>query len=169
MKKIWQILFLFTWLVVIALLVWLAIALVNKGDVIQQQVINQYTTKGNGFSAYDIAKKNGFVGNEPEWIASLQGKDSVSNNTIIQKEVTVVEQVPIKGDNGQGAYALWLKLGNKGTENDFLLSLKGKDAKPVVQQIRFNADLNLFQTKLPSDTVWGIIPICGAMSGKVCN
>lgn len=31
----------------------------------------------NGKSAYEIAKENGFVGTEQEWLASLKGKDGV--------------------------------------------------------------------------------------------
>lgn len=54
------------------------------------------------------------------------GVDSVSHNTLIEKQT--IEQVPIKGDS---AYQSWLALGNVGTEQEFLNSLKGTDARQI--------------------------------------
>lgn len=52
------------------------------------------------------------------------GKDSVS--TVIENHT--IEQVPVKGDS---AYQTWLNLGNSGTEQDFIDSLKGLDARQI--------------------------------------
>lgn len=47
----------------------------EKGDQGEQGV--QGPSGSNGASAYDIAVKNGFVGTEKEWLASLQGRSIV--------------------------------------------------------------------------------------------
>lgn len=57
-----------------------------------------------GLSAYDIAVKNGFVGSESEWLASLQGSDT-----------------------GKSAYEIAIEKGYDGSEDEWLASLKGKD------------------------------------------
>lgn len=57
-----------------------------------------------GLSAYDIAVKNGFVGSESEWLASLQGSDT-----------------------GKSAYEIAVENGYDGSESEWLDSLKGKD------------------------------------------
>lgn len=176
MNKLWRLAFIFTWIVVILVMIFLAIRLAEAESINQNQVINQYMTKGNGFSAYDIAVKNGFKGNEVQWLASLNGRNSTSTNTVVEKEVEVqtqttkevhtVEQVPLKGES---SYDLWLRLGNFGTEEDYLSSLKGKDGGILDLNLRFNNDLGLFQTKKSNDTFWKTVPTCGGTSGKVCN
>lgn len=57
-----------------------------------------------GLSAYDIAVKNGFVGSESEWLASLQGSDT-----------------------GKSAYEIAVENGYDGSETEWLESLKGRD------------------------------------------
>jgi len=88
-----------------------------------------------GLSAYEVWKAQGNEGTEKQFIASLKGqpgKDGVT--TTIIKEVKVK---PLKGDKGdkgdtgQSAYELWLE-NNEGTEEDFLKSLKGKDASTPI-------------------------------------
>ena len=71
----------------------------------------------NGLSAYELAAKNGFTGNESAWLASLKGDKG--------------DQGP-KGDNGQNgvngadgkdglsAYAIAVKNGYTGTEADWV-------------------------------------------------
>ncbi len=41
-----------------------------------------------------------------------------------------------KGDSGESAYEIWLNLGNTGTEQDFLDSLKGDKGAPGIQGIQ---------------------------------
>jgi len=171
MSKLWKFLFIFTWLVIIVVLVFMAIMMSDRNIFNQnQQVINQYAVKGNGLSAYDVALKQGFVGSEREWIESLKGKDSKSTTTVVQKETetthTVVEQVPVQG---KSSYEIWLTLGNKGTENDYLLSLKGEPGQSAEVSLRFNEDLGLFQSKKATDKFWKSIPTCGGLTGRVCN
>jgi hypothetical protein len=58
----------------------------------------------DGKSAYDIAKENGFIGTESEWIESLIGED---------------------GESGISAYQVALNNGFTGTESEWLESLNG--------------------------------------------
>ncbi len=62
----------------------------------------------NGLSAYDIAVKNGFVGSEVEWLASLKGADGK-------------DYVP--GEEFASAYDIAVKNGFVGTEAEWLASL----------------------------------------------
>jgi hypothetical protein len=64
-----------------------------------------------GKSAYQVAKDNGFVGTEAEWLASLEGPEGP------------VSTVP--GPPGPGAFDVWLESHPGGTEEEFLASLQG--------------------------------------------
>jgi hypothetical protein len=175
MTKLWKFLFLMTWVVILAIIIFLAVALASAQNQTQQQVINQYLTKGSGLSAYEVAVKNGFKGTESQWITSLNGeagKDSVSKETTVHTESTVIKQVPVNGEDGadgQSSYSLWLSLGNTGTEQDYLDSLKGEPGQTSDYIFRFNADLGLFQSKKTNDTFWKTVATCGGTTGKVCN
>ena len=81
-------------IVVIALVAVMALALVGCGDTLVAQ---------NGLSAYELAVKNGFVGTEAEWLASLS--------------------------QGQSAYDVAVKNGFVGTEAEWLESLKGLNGR----------------------------------------
>lgn len=98
-----------------------------------------------GASAYDIAVKNGFIGSEKEWLASLKGDkgdpgenaDPVTAPTIeiidgywyINGDETGVKAEGVDGEYaGQGlsAYQIALINGFEGTEEEWLASLKGE-------------------------------------------
>ena len=168
MTKLWKFLFFATWIVIIGIVVFLAFSLAASNQ-IQQQTINQYISKGSGLSAYEVAVKNGFVGTESDWLISLNGKDSVSKETTVHTETQVIEQVPINGKDGQSSYDLWLALGNTGSPQDYLSTLKGSDGKTVTTLLRFNETTGKFETKLSTDTFWKVVPVCGGLTGKVCN
>lgn len=91
-----------------------------------------------GDSAYDIAVKNGFKGSEEEWLESLQGDDGENLNIQdIYKEVKKDKGEDYTFDDflkeyfkdvniyGKSAYELALENGYKGTEEEWLSSLKG--------------------------------------------
>lgn len=65
-------------------------------------------------TAYDIAVKNGFSGTEKEWVESIKGEPGVPG---------------VDATEGGSAYDYWLAQGNKGSKEDFLFSLKGKDGR----------------------------------------
>lgn len=69
----------------------------------------------DGDSAYKLALKHGFDGNEEEWLASLVGAD---------------------GKDGKSAYECAVKLGFEGTEEEWLSSLKGADGKSTYDLVK---------------------------------
>ena len=73
----------------------------------------------DGKSAYDIAKENGFEGNEQEWLLSLKGDQGIQGPVGPQGE---------KGEAGPSAYAAWrtIKGNENGTVEDFIEYLKGE-------------------------------------------
>lgn len=180
MNRLARFLFVFTWIVLILVIVFLAIV---AGQPKQQQSVVNYIVKtdptqgAEGLSAYQVALRQGFVGTESEWIDSLQvndgrdGKDGVnaiSTNTVTNtvKEIHTVEQVPLLGES---AYDIWVKQGNIGSEADFLLSLKGQDGATPTVSIRLNKDSGNLEVKTGLETVWKVIPSCGGNSGKACK
>lgn len=45
-----------------------------------------------GYSAYEIAVKNGYIGTEKEWLASLKGEpDPTYDDTVLSNRVTTLE------------------------------------------------------------------------------
>ena len=156
-------------------MVFLAMMLANdtKQQIENKNIINQYMTQNKAApSNYELALKHGFVGSEDEYLLSLKGKDSFSTSTVTEvqtvKEVTTIEQVPVDGKDAKNNYELWLSLGNKGTLEDYFLTLKGKDGLPLSLDIRLNGDTGKLQTKLPTDTFWKNIQTCGGSTGKAC-
>lgn len=72
----------------------------------------------DGFSAYEIAKNNGFVGTESDWLQSLNGRDGVDG---------------ADGADGLSAYQIAVNAGFVGTEQQWLDSLSGGALAGVVQ------------------------------------
>lgn len=77
------------------------------------QTIGSGGTGKDGLSAYEIAVKNGFVGSEKEWLASLEGEPGRDGS----------DGEPGKdgtpGENGKSAYQYAQEGGYTGTEADF--------------------------------------------------
>lgn len=91
----------------------------------------------NGLSAYEIAVNNGFIGSEAEWLASLKGEKgepgdaSISSGGITKSEVsTMIDEALndaiLNGVPGKSAYEVAVSNGFKGTETEWLASLKGE-------------------------------------------
>ena len=78
-----------------------------------------------GHSAYEVAVDNGFKGTEPQWLASLKGKDGVKGDKGDPGPAGPQGIQGLPGKDGQSAYQLWLSQGNSGSAIDFLNSLKG--------------------------------------------
>lgn len=96
----------------------------------------------NGQSAYQLAVASGFSGTETEWLASLKGDAGVAGPQGLQGEKgdTGLQGVTGKdglagaqgpagkdGVDGKSAYDLAVDNGFTGTEEEWLVSLKGKD------------------------------------------
>ena len=72
----------------------------------------------NGLSAYELAKINGYIGTEEEWIISLKGQNGADGQN---------GQNGLDGTDGLSAYEVATKNGFIGTEQEWIVSLKGKD------------------------------------------
>lgn len=89
-----------------------------------------------GLSAYEIAIENGFEGTEEEWLQSLKGQDG--NNGIDGKDGTDGKDGQngqdgtngLDGKDGKSAYEVAITNGFEGTEQEWLLSLKGDKGEP---------------------------------------
>ena len=98
-----------------------------------------------GKSAYQIAVENGFIGNESEWLESLQGapgQPGVAGPQGPQGIQGPQGEQGIQGPkgndgqqgiNGKSAYEVALDNGYVGTESEWLISLKG-DVGPIGPQ-----------------------------------
>lgn len=77
-----------------------------------------YLTGARGYSAYEVAVQNGFVGTEEEWLDSLVGPQGEPGTPF--NELTPEQKEEIKGDDGDSAYEVAVKNGYIGTEEDFV-------------------------------------------------
>lgn len=95
-----------------------------------------------GYSAYQVAVKNGFTGTEAEWIASIEGVEGKSAYQVavangFEGTVTAwLESLKVKGDpgdNGKSAYQIAQDGGYEGTEEEWLESLKASGLNDTVK------------------------------------
>ena len=100
-------------------------------------ITSDFCVPANGLSAYEIAKANGYVGSEKEWLLSLKGAEGKSayelwlskgNSGTMQDYLDSLKGE--KGDNGKSAYEVWLTEGNQGSVDDYLASIKGEKGDP---------------------------------------
>ena len=84
---------------------------------VDQQISEIELTPGE--SAYEIAKKNGFVGSEAEWLESLHGENG---------RTPVKGEDYVDGTNGKSAYEYAQEGGYVGTEEEF-----GSDLNNAIQ------------------------------------
>lgn len=77
-----------------------------------------YLTGARGYSAYEVAVQNGFVGTEEEWLASLKGDKGDTGDTF--DELTPEQIAEITGPQGKSAYQIAVDNGFVGTEQDWV-------------------------------------------------
>lgn len=77
-----------------------------------------------GYSAYEIAVQNGFVGTEAEWLASLEGAPGPEGPA---GDTGPVGPAGAAGEDGASAYEVAVENGFVGTEAEWLASLNGAD------------------------------------------
>ena len=85
-----------------------------------------------GDSAYEVAVKEGFVGNETAWLASLKGADGEQGADGVQGPPGndgAKGADGEKGDDGLSAYEVAVEEGFVGDETAWLASLKGADGQ----------------------------------------
>lgn len=79
-----------------------------------------------GYSAYEVAQQNGFVGTEEEWLESLVGPTGPQGPQGTPfDELTDAQKAEIKGDDGDSAYDIAVEQGFTGTKEEWLESLIG--------------------------------------------
>lgn len=83
----------------------------------------------DGKSAYEIAKANGFEGTEEEWLEYISVKHEWDGTTLKITTGDKTSAVDLKGSPGNSAYQIAQVNGYKGTEAEWLASLKGKDGE----------------------------------------
>ena len=74
-----------------------------------------------GRSAYEEAKRLGYIGTEDEWLASLKGENAYQLAKLNGYEGT--EEEWLDSLNGKTAYESAISGGFKGTEEDFNISI----------------------------------------------
>ena len=84
-----------------------------------------YVTGTRGYSAYEIAVQNGFVGTEQEWLDSLVGPQGEPGTPF--DELTEEQKAEIRGDEGKSAYDIAVENGFIGTEQDWVNSFLTPD------------------------------------------
>ena len=57
----------------------------------------------------------------------VQGLSREAAIEVVDERIAAAEINGVKGDDGLSAYEVWLSLGNSGTEQDFITSLRGQD------------------------------------------
>lgn len=71
----------------------------------------------NGLSAYELAVKNGFTGNESAWLESLKGEQGVPGPAGANGKNGING---VDGKDGMSAYTIAVKNGYNGTESDWI-------------------------------------------------
>ena len=115
--------------------------------------------RGYYLSAYGIAKSHGFIGSEKEWLASLKGDkgDPFTYDDFTPEQLALLKgpkgdtgEKGARGDKGDSAYDIAVKLGYRGTEQEWIayLAKAQSDAiedalKSALEDIATNREGNL--------------------------
>lgn len=84
----------------------------------------------DGKSAYQIAVDGGFKGSEQDWLASLKGEKGEPGQDGTDGTPGQDGATGPKGDNGKSTYQIAVDGGFKGSEQEWLASLKGEKGDP---------------------------------------
>ena len=84
-----------------------------------------YLLGSRGYSAYEVAVLNGFVGTEEEWLDSLKGEPGEPGTPF--GELTPEEKEEIRGPEGKSAYEVSVENGFIGTEQEWVNSFLTPD------------------------------------------
>lgn len=104
----------------------------NYYNFIKQKFDNGGFKGERGYSAYEIAVKNGFTGTEEEWLQSLHGKDGkngVDGRDGVDGTNGTDGMDGVNGKDGKSAYEVAVSNGFVGTEQEWIASLKGQQGE----------------------------------------
>ncbi len=115
-----------------------------------------YLTGRRGYSAYEVAVQNGFVGTEEEWLESLRGEPGTPFG-----ELTPEERELIRGSEGKSAYEVAVDNGYIGTEEQWVNSFLTPDGYYNKETL----DYKLNKIKQEENQVKYIFPKSHSLSG----
>ena len=120
-----------------------------------------YVSGTRGYSAYEIAVQNGFVGTEQEWLDSLVGPQGEPGTPF--DELTEEQKEEIRGDEGKSAYEVAVEKGFIGTEQDWINSFLTPDGyyNKTQTYARFKVNNTMSQSDIQS--------IMNIQSGKIID
>jgi len=81
------------------------------------------------------------------------GKNGVNSISFVTSE-TITKEVPIIGSPGESAYDTWIRVGNEGSEEDFIESLK------TTQDIRVNTETKDIETRASNQRFYLVLVPC---------
>lgn len=85
---------------------------------IENQQGQLYIVGSRGYSAYEVAVQNGFVGTEEEWLESLKGETGEPGTPF--GDLTPEQKEELRGEEGKSAYEVAVDNGYQGTEEDWV-------------------------------------------------
>ena len=100
----------------------------------------------NGLSAYELAVKNGFTGNESAWLESLKGEQGVSGPAGADGKNGVNG---VDGKDGMSAYSLAVKNGYAGSESEWA----NKWLRGTIVSASTDSDGNMLLTDINGNTI----------------
>lgn len=103
-------------------------------------------------SAYDIAKKMGYQGNESDWVQTLNGKSAYELAVDNGYKGTLSEWLDsLQGERGLTSYEQAVEWGYNGTIQEWLASFDGKSAYDLAVEGGFNGTLDEWNESLKGD------------------
>lgn len=85
---------------------------------VENQQGQLYIVGSRGYSAYEVAVQNGFVGTEEEWLESLKGEKGDPGTPF--GDLTPEQKEELRGEEGKSAYEVAVDNGYQGTEEDWV-------------------------------------------------
>lgn len=109
----------------------------------------------NGLSAYELAVKNGFTGNESAWLESLKGEQGVPGPAGADGKNGVNG---VDGKDGMSAYTIAVKNGYNGTESDWI----NKWVRGTIVSASIDSDGNMLLTDINGNIITTPLPLAEA-------
>lgn len=113
-----------------------------------ENIVGQlYVAGTRGYSAYEVAVQNGFVGTEEEWLESLVGPQgysayevAVQNGFVGTEDEWLESLIGPQGEKGKSAYEVAVDNGYEGTEEEWVNSFLTPDGYVQKQDIIDNLE-----------------------------
>lgn len=146
-------------IILIGLVVWLLVIMINKSQETAQNTreIKSVQESINQIKASSSKVVQPLNGKTPVLgVDYFNGRDSVSHHTT--EKVTFVREKPTKGERGESAYQIAVRSGFKGSEKDWLESLKPQKGERG-DSIDIDCIGGVIVKKYTSDDFWNMTKI----------